>query len=633
MNADAPKASAPGTPDAASTPEADAGALQREGVAVTEVPATGSRLPAQYPSWAHKLGNRYFSGTTSVFVLHGNVHDLVPAGAIAAGEEKDEEAYASLPEFLSTRLFGTWDVVLSYDLGRGLRPIAGADKDRLRAMLEFTSVMGEPQTWPRSPEKVLNLLDRYLNRMLLTRPNDEKRSARARPLSLAVIFEHAQYVLPAGDMAAMATVHGSRLVRMLAWAQNPYIKKRNIAFCLVAGQLGEVNARLVQNPYVAAIEVPMPNTEERTRYAEAATHGEDFATYSDFTPSQLAKVSNGMSLVDLDIVLSQARTGARRVDAQQFRELKKELIERQCHGLLEFFEPDHQLDMVVGHVAPKARLRGDAELIAKGMLEYAPMGYLVCGPVGTGKTFLAECYAGTIGIPCVKLKNFRSKYVGETEGNIERVLGVLRSLGPVVVIIDEADAALGNREAGGDSGTSARVFSMIASQMGDTRYRGRIVWMLLTSRPDRLPVDLKRQGRAEVHLPLFPPADEHEFREMFRVMALKNSITLEEGLTKKLEPDERWLSGSDIESVVLAGNLRALQEGRTVVSGDDLTRALTDFVPSAQGLEREAQELAAVLECTQLSFLPERWRVKVAKPNGRVPIQERFVAIRQILEQ
>lgn len=50
------------------------------------------------------------------------------------------------------------------------------------------------------------------------------------------------------------------------------------------------------------------------------------------------------------------------------------------------------------------------------------MGYLLCGAVGTGKTFLAQCAAGEIGIPCVVLKNFRSKYVGETEGNLERVL-------------------------------------------------------------------------------------------------------------------------------------------------------------------------------------------------------------------
>src|SRR5256885_6901819 len=118
-------------------------------------------------------------------------------------------------------------------------------------------------------------------------------------------------------------------------------------------------------------------------------------------------------------------------------------------------------------------------------------------------------------------KIFRPKYVGETEGNLERVLSVLRAMGPVVVVVDEADAALGSRESEGDSGTSSRVFAMIASQMGDTRYRGKIIWMLLTARPYLLPIDIKRQGRAEVHIPLFYPTDENEMRQMFVILAKK----------------------------------------------------------------------------------------------------------------
>jgi ATP-dependent 26S proteasome regulatory subunit len=157
--------------------------------------------------------------------------------------------------------------------------------------------------------------------------------------------------------------------------------------------------------------------------------------------------------------------------------------------------------------------------------------------------------------------------------------------------------------------------------------------MLLTSRPDRLPVDLKRQGRAEVHLPLFYPADETEFREMFRVMARKNKVRMADDAFLHLEPGDLRLSGSDIESVVLGASRAVRTEGREDVTRADVDRALGDFVPSAQGLEREAQELAAVLECTQLSFLPDRWREKVAQPNGRTAIQERFVAIRQILEE
>src|SRR4029079_146155 len=226
--------------------------------------------------------------------------------------------------------------------------------------------------------------------------------------------------------------------------------------------------------------------------------------------------------VNLEVLLAQARQAPQTLGRDRFRELKRAMIERQCQGLIEFIEPKHNLDTVVGHTAAKQRLRDDATWISRGQLATAPMGYLITGPVGTGKSFLAECYAGSIGVPCVKLRNFRSKYVGETEGNLEQVLSVLRSLGPVVVVIDEADAALGGRQSDGDSGTSGRVFSMIASQMGDTRYRGRIIWMLLTSRPDLLPIDLKRQGGAEVHLPLFNPGDEQEVRFMFKVMGRKN---------------------------------------------------------------------------------------------------------------
>src|SRR6187399_1517666 len=99
-------------------------------------------LPDWYPAWAAELANLYFSGTTCVFVLHGNVHDLVrlPAG--------DEIRYCELTEFLATQVFGRWDLVLCYDLSRGLRAIAGQDSDRLRAMSQFlTSRWGEPATW------------------------------------------------------------------------------------------------------------------------------------------------------------------------------------------------------------------------------------------------------------------------------------------------------------------------------------------------------------------------------------------------------------------------------------------------------------------------------------------------------
>ena len=574
-------------------------------------------LPAWSPAWARELAALYFSGTTCLFVLHGNVHDLIRCC------DGPEESYCNLAEFLATQIFGRWDMVLGYDLSQGLRPQAGSDAQRLRAMQQqLAARWGEQGNWPRDADAVLSLLDGLIERNLVD-PAARK--------SVAMLFPYAEYLVPAGDLDTLARGQAARLVRFLRSAQNPLIKQINMAFCLIVDRLAELNDRLVESPHVAAIEVPLPDRESRCRFTTAAAKEHDLVGHSDFSAEQLADMSNGLSLVNLNVVLSQAAQAERRVDAGAFRQLKKTVIERQCRGLVEFVESDRNLDLVAGQAAAKQRLREDAEWITRGRLDLAPMGYLICGPVGTGKTFLAECYAGSIGIPCVTLKNFRSKYVGETEGNLQQVLSVLRSLGPVVVIVDEADAALGNRQADGDSGTSSRVFSMIAAQMGNTRYRGRIVWMLLTSRPDLLPIDLKRQGRAEVHIPLFYPCEDAEIRQMFEVMARKNKLKLEADLLPVVAAD-RKLSGADVESIVLAAKRTALAAGREVLTAADLDAALKEFIPSAQGLEKELQETAAVLECTQMGLLPPQWREKISGPDGRSRLQERMVAIRQILE-
>jgi len=395
------------------------------------------KLPAWYPGWARELADLYFSGTTCLFILHGNVHDLVRS------TDGQEDAYCSLSEFLATQVFGTWDLVLGCDLSQGLRPQAGRDAGRLQSMQQYlTARWGEPASWPRDPDMMLLGLDAFIERNLIEDPASRK--------SLALLFDYAQYLLPSGDLDALARGQASRLVRFLRWAQNPFIKQVNMAFCLIVDRLAEVNERLVQSPHVATIEVLLPDRDERRRFVQSATQGQDFARLADFSSDQLTDMSNGLSLVNLNVVLSQATRSDRRVDSGTFRRLKKSVIERQCRGLVEFVEPDHTLDMVSGQAEAKKRLQEDDQLISRGQLDAAPMGYLICGAVGTGKTYLAECYAGSIGIPCLVLKNFRSKYVGETEGNLQQVLSVLRSLGPVLVIVDEADAALGSRQADGD---------------------------------------------------------------------------------------------------------------------------------------------------------------------------------------
>ena len=206
--------------------------------------------------------------------------------------------------------------------------------------------------------------------------------------------------------------------------------------------------------------------------------------------------------------------------------------------------------MVAGHEGVKERLRRAAQADPRGRLRGVPMGYLIAGPVGSAKTFLVNCFTGELGFPCVQFLNFRSQWQGVTEGNLEKILKLLHAMWPVGVIIDEADAFLGDRNQQGDSGTSNRVFAQLSSFMGNTEYRGKIVWFLITCRPDLLPVDLKRQGRAEEHLALFYPQTAEEHDALFRIMLKKSGLKTPARSIKDVIDDPSGLSGADIEAIL-----------------------------------------------------------------------------------
>ena len=163
-----------------------------------------------------------------------------------------------------------------------------------------------------------------------------------------------------------------------------------------------------------------------------------------------------------------------------------------------------------------------ADSIRDGQIARVPMGILFTGPMGTGKTFVAEAFARECGLTTIKLKNFRSKWVGATEGNLEKILNVIRAIGQVVVIIDEGDRAFGNTDGEGDGGTSSRVIARIKEFMSDTSNRGRILFLVMTNRPDKLDVDLKRAGRLDRKIPFLYSQTPEEVENVARAFVRKN---------------------------------------------------------------------------------------------------------------
>ena len=185
------------------------------------------------------------------------------------------------------------------------------------------------------------------------------------------------------------------------------------------------------------------------------------------------------------------------------------------------------LDAVATHAAAKKKLRELAWLIREGKGDVLERGVLLPGRVGVGKSFLVDCFASECGLPMMEIAEFRSKWVGDTEIQQARILMTIRALGPVIVVVDEADAVFGGRESGGDdSGVSGRVFAAFAAHIGDQSLRGRELWIAMTSRPDLLAIDMKRQGRFGLSIPLFAAQNANEVLELFETMARVKAITL-----------------------------------------------------------------------------------------------------------
>ncbi len=556
---------------------------------------TQKSLLKGYPAWAGEMASRYLGKSAHQFILHGNIRDKVKVGT------KSSPHFLTMNAFLQEELFASRDAVLMYDRATGLSfNTYSTRRDFLQTVESYDKVSktGYSRNLPVDPVRVAALVENYI--MLRLAENK----------SIALIIDYAETLIPVGETGMTGGEDRSMLVFLQKWAQDPIFAAGDLTIVLMAENRGDLNKAVVQHPYVASIEVSRPDEEDRLAYIDRFTDKKrPFRSIAKGINRQtLAKLTSGLTYTSLDGLLSMAAEHKAPLGKAEIMKFKKERLEAESHELIEFLPTDRSLNDVAGHDEVKSHLRGVAKAISKGKTDILPMGYLVCGPVGTGKTFMVSCFAGDVGIPMVRLKNFRSQWQGVTESNLEHILGLLKALAPVAVMIDEADAYLGDRSQSGDSGVSARVFSQIASFMSDTTNRGRIIWFLMTARPDLMPVDLKRQGRAEEHLVLFHPENPEERSRLFELMLNRHNIPLSKDELAELTAflPER-LSGADMEAILTRALFLSHQKGKKV-SPEIIREALMDFRPPEYPEEIELQTLAAVMEATSRTMLPQKYR-------------------------
>jgi SpoVK/Ycf46/Vps4 family AAA+-type ATPase len=457
------------------------------------------------------------------------------------------------------------------------------------------------------------------------------------------------------------TLHRWSLLRQLEDADSIVV--------LTLENLSELHPKLVSNPRVATVRVPMPDKAERAaviRHLDSSLPDADVERLAEVTAGlksiqikailapteedpgaddkeerkkfliellcagqpvtpatqeraeKLAQITQGMSreqihkliAPDGKVPASSQRDDARAEIDKLVAARKREIIERECFGLIEFITPNHGFDVVGGMEEVKKDLLLVAENIRGGRRNRVPMGILFTGPMGTGKTFVAEAFAKECGLTTIKLKNFRSKWVGATEGNLERILNVIQAIGQIIVIIDEGDRAFGNSDSEGDGGTGSRVIGRIKEFMSDTENRGRVLFILMTNRPDKLDIDIKRAGRLDRKIPFLYPQTADEVELILKAQLRKQKVKheIEFPRDQKLAESVVGYSNADLEAVVMLANDYSNERGAEApVSPADLERAIKDYLPSRDVMMLEYMELLAVFEASNRRMLPKKY--------------------------
>lgn len=577
------------------------------------------------PRWADTVRRKYIGGEATVFILHGNVFDEILHGG----------RWYSLVDFLvEVLLKDNKDTVLVYDPSSGVRYAR-----------RTSAASAEPLGANKPPEEALAAIEQEI---LLRN-------------SAALIIPYAGSVAPPGDESFLSLADRIAAIRLHRWSLSSQLASKDNVVFLLAESLPELNARLVANPRVAAVEVPLPDRADRAtviRHVDAsidAAHVERLAEHGAglravqiaqmLTPrsvgglgdadrlalirallgespdaperaTKLAAITRGMETDEIRHLINPAHPLPETDAGDPYAEVielvhkrKREIIEKECAGLIEFVDARLGLEAVGGNAPIKDELMQIARAIKAGDRNRVPMGLLFVGPMGTGKTFVAKCFVKDSGLSAVTLKNFRSKWVGSTEANLEKVLGMVRALGPIILIIDEGDRSFGGDSSEGDGGTSSRVIARLKEFMSDPDNRGLVLFILMTNRPDKLDIDIKRAGRIDRKIPFFYADNAEDVEAVLKALFGRYRLGSAIDWAAERERTSARLisySNADLEAVTLlaldfAGDSSA-------VDADAFARAVDDYVPARDSAMLEYMETLAVFETSRKSMLPARFR-------------------------
>lgn len=388
----------------------------------------------------------------------------------------------------------------------------------------------------------------------------------------------------------------ARSLRSLARSL-PQSERDNARAIVMLTPSGEIPPELAGHAIV--IEWPLPDRAEIAAILDSAIEAlpEDMraAAAPNGTRDAAIDAAVGLTAEEAQSCYAKSLVQSRKIDPATVAGEKKRVIARE--KVLEWFDPiPGGLDAVGGLDALKGWLAARRAAFGPRARAYglpAPKGALLVGVPGCGKSLTAKAIATAWGMPLLRLDlgALKSKFVGESEGNIRKALKVAETVAPCVLWLDEIEKALSGATSGAaDGGVSSDALGAVLSWMQD---RAGSVFVVATANDvSALPPELLRKGRFdELFFVDLPTTAERAAILQTALDAHGRGGVLAPESVAALASKMQDFTGAEIAALVPEALYTAFADGERSISSTDFLASIATTVPLARTASEKIEAL------------------------------------------
>ena len=214
-----------------------------------------------------------------------------------------------------------------------------------------------------------------------------------------------------------------------------------------------------------------------------------------------------------------------------------------------------------------------------------PKGILLVGPPGTGKTMLAKAVAGESNVPFFSISGseFVEMFVGMGASKVRDLFKQAKEKAPCIVFIDEIDAIGQKRNSGsgyGGNDEREQTLNQLLTEMDGFEENTGVIILAATNRPESLDPALTRPGRFDRRVPVELP--DLQGREAILKVHAKKIKPAEDVDFHIIARMAAGASGAELANIINEAALRAVRNGRTIVTQSDLEESIEVVIAGYQ---------------------------------------------------